>query len=123
MTRTQYSGLPVALMITLVLAGCGASTTAPAPVPVPLQIAVKPDVVVTLDGKQHSCVVALYSEPQGNAIACDEVVPFMKDELRLKPGSVYDLHAISEADKAQLARVSANLKAAGYQFIGGHQEL
>jgi hypothetical protein len=104
------------------LAGCGSSTEAPAPYQGPPLIAAKADVIVTLDGKQHVCVVALYNEQQGNSIACDDVVAFVRDELRLPSRSVYDIHGDKNADQAELARVAASLKAAGYRFIGGHEE-
>jgi hypothetical protein len=97
------------------LAGCGPSANTPAPVSPP--IAVRPDVIITFDGKQ--CLVALYSEAQGSAISCDDVVPFVKDELRVPSGSIYDIRTIPEVDEAQRTRVEASLKDAGYRFIGG----
>jgi hypothetical protein len=109
-------------VIALPLAGCGSSTEAPASYQGPPLIATKADVIVTLDGKRHACVVALNNEQQGNNISCDEVVPFVRDELRLPKGSVYDIHGDKDADKAEFARVAANLKSAGYRFIGGHEE-
>jgi hypothetical protein len=108
--------------IAVLLAGCGSSTEAPAAYQGPPLIAAKPDAIVTLDAKSHLCVVALSNEQQGNSIPCDDVVPFLKDELRMAPGSIYDIHADQGADPAQLARLSANLKSAGYRFIGGHEE-
>lgn len=110
------------LVIAIPLAGCGSSTEAPASYQGPPLIAAKADVIVTLDGKQHVCVVALNNEQQGNNIACDDVVAFVKDELRLPSGSVYDIHGDKDADKAEVARVAAGLKGAGYRFIGGHEE-
>ena len=77
---------------------------------------------MTLDGARHTCVVALYSEAQGSAVSCDDVVPFIKDELRVSSGSVYDLRTIPEVDKAQTARVEASLDQAGYRFIAGPHE-
>jgi predicted small lipoprotein YifL len=121
--RRNECNSPIALvMLVTALAACGSSATGPAPAQVPAPIAARADVSVTLDGKRHTCVVALYNEPQGNAIPCGDVVPFLKDELRLKPGSIYDLHTIPDVDKAEIARVTANLKTAGYRFIGGHEE-
>jgi hypothetical protein len=47
------------------------------------------------------------------------VVPFVRDELRLPSGSIYDIRTIPDVDEAEMASVGANLKAAGYRFIGG----
>jgi hypothetical protein len=111
-----------AWVIAIPLAGCGSSTEAPASYQGPPLIATKADVIVTLEGKSHACVVALNNEQQGNNISCDDVVSFVRDELRLPSGSVYDIHGDKDADKAQVARVGAALKGAGYRFIGGHEE-
>src|SRR5271170_6615353 len=94
------------------LPGCGSSTDAPASYQGPPLIAAKADVIVTLVGKSHTCIVALNNEPQGNNIACDDVVPFVKDELRLPSGAIYDIHGDHDADKAEIGRVGTNLKAA-----------
>ena len=67
------------------LAGCGSSTNTPNPASPP--IAAKPDVIVTIDGKRHACVVALLSEAQGSSVPCGDVIPFVRDELRLPSGS------------------------------------
>jgi hypothetical protein len=100
-------------VVCLLLAGCGPSA-------VPPSIAARPDVIITLDGKHHACVVALYSEAQGSKISCDDVVPFVRDELRLKSGAIYDIRIIPDVDEAETARVGASLNGAGYRFIGGH---
>ena len=105
------------LAITL-LAGCGSSSNGS----VPPRIAEKADVVITYDGQRHTCLVTLFSEAQGNAVQCGEVVPFVRDELRLASGSVYDTRTNAAADEPELARVSDNLKGAGYRFIGGHRD-
>lgn len=99
------------------LAGCGpsASTSAPASAP----IAARPDVIITLDGVRHACVVALYNEALGSIIPCRDVVPFVRDELRVPSGSIYDIRTVSNVDEAEITRVGASLKAAGYRFIGG----
>src|SRR5882672_8590582 len=76
------------------LAGCGPSADTPVPVPPP--IAARSDVIVTFDGERHACVVALYSEAQGSAISCEDVVPFVRDELRLPSGSIYDIRTIPD---------------------------
>jgi hypothetical protein len=94
------------------LAGCGPSANAPDSVPPP--IAAKPDVLVTLDGEHHTCIVALSSEAQGSAIACDDVVPFVRDELRVPSGSIYEIRTIPKVDQAEVAKVEASLKGAGY---------
>ena len=95
------------------LAGCGPSANTPAP-----SMPLKSDVIVTLDGEHHTCVVALKSEPQGSTVSCAEVVPFVRDELRLASGSTYDIRSIAKVDDAERAQVESNLKGAGYRFIG-----
>jgi len=102
-------------MILLSLAGCGQSANTPESPPT----AAKPDVIITVDGERRACVVALNSEPQGSAIPCADVVPFLRDELRLASGSSYDIRTISQVDEAQVTTVDASLKGAGYRFIGG----
>jgi hypothetical protein len=98
------------------LGGCGPSASESPP------IAAKPKVIVTLDGKSHTCVVALYSEANGNSIACADVVPFVRDELRLPSGSIYDIRTIANVDQADIAKVGASLKGAGYRYIGGPRQ-
>ena len=104
--------------ILISLAGCGSSTNTPAPGSPP--IAARPDVVVTIDGVHHACLVALYSEAQGSSISCDDVVPFVRDELRLAGGSIYDTRTIGTFDAAEMAKTTQSLKDAGYRFNGGH---
>lgn len=102
------------------LAGCGSSpppTTAPAPPSAP-PIAAKADVIITIDGVQHACVVALYNEPYGNTIPCSDVLPFVRNELRVPSGAVYELRTTGTVDPAEVLKVKANLKDAGYRFIG-----
>jgi hypothetical protein len=102
-------------IVLVVLAGCGKSTgSSESP-----RIASHPDVTVKFDGKRRKCIVALSSEAQGSTISCDEVVSFVKDELRLPPGSIYDVGATSGSDEAEVGKVRANLNDAGYRFIGG----
>jgi hypothetical protein len=98
------------------LAGCGSSTNAPTPVS--RLASAKPDVVVTVDGARHACVVALASEAQGSTISCDDVVSFVREELRLASGSVCDIRSTPGVDAAQVAKVAAGLKGAGYRSIG-----
>ena len=108
----------LAISAPLLLIGCGSSTNAPAPVAA--AIAAKPDVTITFDGERHSCVVALSGEAQGSIVPCADVIPFMRDELRLASGSIYDTRTIAAADAAEVAKTTQNLKDAGYRFIGGH---
>jgi hypothetical protein len=111
----SHSTHPSTVLIALVvsLAGCGPSANTP-----DSTAAAKPDVIITLDGAHHACVVALYSEPQGSAVSCAEVVPFLRDELRVAGGSTYDIRTVAKADDAERTNVEASLKAAGYRFIG-----
>jgi|ERR1700689_1470581 hypothetical protein len=105
----------VSSVVLMLLTGCGPSASAP-------PIASKPNVIVTLDGKTHACVVALYSETNGSSIACADVVPFVRDELRLPKRSIYDIRTISKVDDAEVAKVGASLKGAGYRYIGGPRD-
>jgi hypothetical protein len=89
----------------LLLAGCGRSGP-------------KADVTITLDGAHHACVVALSREAQGSIISCSDVVPFIRDELRLPSGSTYDVRTNSDVDRAEVASVGARLKDAGYRVAG-----
>jgi len=102
----------------LLLMGCGSPANPPASAPP--AIAAKPDVIVTFDGERHSCVVALYSEAQGSMVPCTDIVPFIRDELKVASGSIYDTRTIAPVDAAEVAKTTQNLKAAGYRFIGGH---
>ncbi|MGD0492082.1 MAG: hypothetical protein ABSC32_11075 [Steroidobacteraceae bacterium] len=95
----------------ILLAACGKSTTGQEPAPV----ASRPDLTVTFDGKRRKCIVALAGEAQGSSISCDELVPFVKDELRLPSGSIYDIQANSDADEGEIARIRANMNGAGYR--------
>jgi hypothetical protein len=104
--------VPACIATVAFLAGCGPSANAPDSVPPP--IAAKPDVLVTLDGEHHTCIVALSSEAQGSAIACDDVVPFVRDELRVPSGSICEIRTIPKVEQAELAKVEASLKGAGY---------
>jgi hypothetical protein len=98
-----------AALCSLGIGACGSSTQSAAPT------AAKSDVIVTLDGVHRACVVALNSEAQGSTIPCSDVVAFLKDELRVPSGSVYDIRTIPEVDAAEKTRVEAALKAAGYR--------
>jgi hypothetical protein len=85
------------------------------------KIAERADVNITLDSERHACVVALEQELQGSTVKCDEVVPFLKDELRLKEGSIYDVRIPRDFDQGQMARLGKSLTGAGYRFIGGRE--
>lgn len=102
-----------AASVCLLLAGCGQSGNAPS------AATAKSNVTVTIDGARHTCVVALPSEPQGSTIPCDDVVPFLRDELRVPSGSIYDVLTIANVDEAAVAKLQARLNDAGYRFIGG----
>jgi hypothetical protein len=99
----------------IAFAGCGPSASPPAAP----KIAARADVIVTLDGWRHACVVALYNEPQGGIVPCGDVVSYVEDELRVASGAVYDVRTISDVDKDEMARVVGSLNGAGYRFIGG----
>ena len=99
----------------LLLGGCGQSANNPASAP----LAAKPDVIITVDAKQHSCGVALPTEAHGSTVACDEVAAFVRDELRLPTGASYELHGSPDVNRAELAKIDTSLQGAGYRFIGG----
>jgi hypothetical protein len=104
-------------MVQIFLAGCGRSADAPLP-----KIAERADVIITVDAKRHACVVALYQEPHGSAVPCGDAVPFLRDELRLQSGAIYDIRSSPDVDEAEMAALGAGLKAAGYRFIGGRSD-
>jgi hypothetical protein len=111
MFRTALFSLPAVFLI-----GCGSSGNPPATAP----LAAKPDLVITFDGANHACIVALASEQNGNTIPCAELIPFLRDELKVASGAIYDTRVTGNADGAEVARTAQNLKDAGYRFIGGH---
>jgi hypothetical protein len=114
---TAMLALRLAAALAVLLAGCGRSNdTAP---PAGSAAASRPDLIVTLDGKTPGCLVALSREAQGSTIACDEVVGFVRDELRVPSGSVYDLRIAADSDPAQVTRVADALRGAGYRSLGG----
>jgi hypothetical protein len=108
----------LASFIPLLLIGCGSHANPPASAPP--AIAANPDVIVTFDGERHTCLVALYSEAQGSMVPCTDIVPFIRDELKVASGSIYDTRTIAHVDEAEIAKTTQNLKTAGYRFIGGH---
>jgi hypothetical protein len=114
--RVAASLRPVLLCacIPALIVGCGSSSTPP-------KLAERPDVVITLDGKRHACVVALDKEPQGSTVPCKEAVSFVKDELRAPSGSIYDIRTVATVDHAEIASMRDALNDAGYRFIGGRK--
>jgi hypothetical protein len=110
--------LLLAISVPLLLIGCGSSTNAPAPAPAAMTA--NPAVVITFDGERHMCVVALSSEAQGSIIPCADVVPFVRDELKVASGSIYDTRMIGQFDTAEAAKTTQSLNDAGYRFNGGH---
>jgi hypothetical protein len=116
MKRTQFPRWAISgPLLLILLSACGESldnSAGPA-------IAAKPDVIITIDGKRHACLVALYAEPQGSEVSCDEVAGFVKDELRVPSRSIYDIRIVPEVNGDQIHKVAAGLNMAGYRFIGG----
>jgi hypothetical protein len=112
---TPFRALCLSAFIPLLLVGCGSGT--------PPKLAERADVIITLDGKRHACVVALDKEPQGSTVACKEAVSFVKDELRVPSGSIYDIRIVANVDNADIASVRDALNGAGYRFIGGRKLL
>jgi hypothetical protein len=109
------------IMTPLLLAGCGSSSNAPAAGAASTpRIADKPDVIITVDGAHHNCVAALYSEAQGSTVPCADLIPFIRDELRIPSGSIYDIHPVPAGDNTEMSKVRTSLTDAGYRFIGGH---
>ena len=114
MIRKDRSAVMAALA-GLLLGGCGQSADNPASAP----LAAKPDVIITVDAKQHSCGVALLTEAQGSTVSCDEVASFVRDELRLPSGAIYDLQGSPDVNRTEMAKIDTSLQGAGYRFIGG----
>jgi len=108
-----FATMMASCMMLLSLAGCGPSANTPG-----ASMPLKSDVIITLDGEHHTCVVALINEPQGSTVQCADVVPFVRDELRLASGSIYDIRTTAKVDGAERAKVEGTLKGAGYRFIG-----
>ena len=68
-----------------------------------------------IDGTRHKCVVTLAGEANGSVVSCDDVVPFVKEELRVPSGAIYDVEAVSAVDEAQTIKVRGALDGAGYR--------
>jgi hypothetical protein len=111
--------------LSMLLLSCGSSTQAPAPEasPIPPRLADRPDVIVTFDGARRTCVAALYSEQQGSAVPCAGLVAFLRDELKVPSGAIFDVRTIPSFDAAEMAKTVANLEDAGYRFIGGRRDM
>lgn len=103
-------------VVLTLLAGCGRSSNSPASPPT---AAAKPDIIVTVDGEHHACVVAKYGEPTGSTIGCADVVPFVRDELRVHDGSSYELRGPAAVDTVDTNQVKAALDGAGFRYVGG----
>jgi hypothetical protein len=97
------------------LAGCGPQTP---PTSGAVQASKPADVIVTLDGVHHQCLVALAKEEHGSSIACGDITSFLKDELRLPAGATYDMRTTSEVSHEESTRVKENLNTAGYRSVG-----
>lgn len=115
MTRHTVQSALLSITGVLLLAGCGRSGTPGSDAP---PADAKTDVIVTLDAKRRNCLVALPTETHGSAVSCGDVASFMRDELRLPSGSNYEFRAAPEIDEAEIAKIEASLKDAGYRFIG-----
>lgn len=109
-TRAIFASAAALILAT----GCGQSSKGPAPA----SAVSRANVTVTFDGKRRKCVVALSSETQGNTIPCGDVVSFVREELRVPSGSVYDIRKIPDVDETEVAKVTADLNTAGYRFAG-----
>jgi hypothetical protein len=106
----------LAALVSMLLQGCGPASNTPVASAPPTTA--KADVIVTIDGPHRTCIVALHSEAQGSTIPCDEVMPFIRDELRVPRGGSYDVLTIAEVGKADLAKVEVALNGAGYRPTG-----
>jgi hypothetical protein len=113
----RIGSIAATLTFSVLLPGCGKSGTSSSAAP----IGTRSDVTVTFDGKRRKCAVKLSSEAQGSSISCDDVVPFVKEELRLPSGSFYDIRTGSEGDEGEIDKIRASLNSAGYRLAGGSQ--
>jgi hypothetical protein len=102
--------------MSVMVVGCGAPGNAPTSAL--SQVGNKADVLLTLDGVHHLCVVALSQEEQGSSIGCSDIVSFLKDELRVPIGATIALRTTPETGKADSASVRETLENAGYRFVG-----
>lgn len=104
-----------ATTVLILLSSCGQSSKDPAPTGGPA--ASRADVTVTFDGKRHKCLVALSSEAQGSSVPCGDVAAFVREELRVPSGAMYDIRKIPDVDESDVAKVSADLNNAGYRRL------
>jgi hypothetical protein len=111
---TSFRAVFLSVFVPILPVSCGSSGTPP-------RLAERPDVIITLDGKRHVCVVALDKEPQGSTVQCTEAVSFVKDELRVARGAIYDIRTVANVDNAEIVSVRDALNDAGYRFIGGRK--
>jgi len=96
--------------IALMLSGCGKSgSTSGAATE-----GRKPDVTVKVDGARHKCMVTLAGEANGSSVACDDVVSFVREELRVPSGSIVDIAAVAGAADVETTKVRAAFDGAGY---------
>jgi hypothetical protein len=110
--------VPLPYVIGLVLlAGCGQSSHAPTSTSP--GAGVKPDVIVTVDNEHHTCLISKHSEPTGSTVGCADVVPFIRDELRVRDGSSYDIRGLAPVDEIETNKVRSALDGAGFRFVGG----
>jgi hypothetical protein len=119
-TMTDARAILASTAAFILLTSCGQSAKGPAPGAAPA--ASRAQVTVTFDGKRRKCVVALPSEAQGSSISCADVVSFVRDELRVPAGAMYDIRKIPDVDDTEVARVSADLNSAGYRFVGASRD-
>jgi hypothetical protein len=108
----------LAISASLLLLGCGSSNNAAGPVAAAMTA--NPAAIITFDGDRHTCVIAASGEALGSIVPCADLVPFMRDELRLASGSIYDTRTIGNFDAAEMAKTTRSLNDAGYRFNGGH---
>ena len=51
-------------------------------------------------------------------MSCGDVVSFVKEELRVPSGAIYDIRKIPDVDESEMAKLRADLNSAGYRFVG-----
>jgi hypothetical protein len=102
----RIGSIAATLTFSVLLPGCGKSGTSSSAAPI---------------GTRSDVTVKLSSEAQGSSISCDDVVPFVKEELRLPSGSFYDIRTGSEGDEGEIDKIRASLNSAGYRLAGGSQ--
>jgi hypothetical protein len=106
-----------ALACCAVVLGCARPTVAPTDSS-PADGTV-PDAVITINGERHVCIVAVKDRSPDHWMACDAVVAFLQDEIKLRAGAVYDIRTVPDVDEADIHRLSKGLKIAGYHYLQG----